>query len=105
MRLAACVLVLGGTVSLVAQGPTFTTRVRTVRVDVSVRQNGEPVRGLGAADFEVLDNGVRQAVDYVGQDGTPISVVLALDMSGSVQGERLSQLRAAGTVLASKLES
>ena len=98
-------LALSTTGVLRAQGPTFSSRARTVRVDVSVRQGGQPVTGLSAADFDVLDNGVRQTVDYVGQEDTPVNVVLALDMSGSVQGARLAQLRAAGTVLTSKFQA
>ena len=103
------VLVIGGVAlfgiaGVHAQAPTFSSRARTVRVDVSVRQGGQPVMGLGAADFEVLDNGVRQVIDYVGQEDTPVNVVLALDMSGSVQGARLSELRTAGTLLTSKFQ-
>jgi VWFA-related protein len=87
-----------------AQTPTFSSRVDTVRVDVSVRQDGQAVRGLAAGDFEVLDNGVPQKVDLVGFEETPVNVVLALDMSGSVQGMRLTQLRTAGTRLVTALQ-
>ena len=44
--------------------------------------------GLGPADFEVLDNGVPQAVELVSYDQIPLNVVLAFDMSDSVAGER-----------------
>ena len=82
--IAGRALVAGGIALIVtgvlqAQGPTFSSRARTVRVDVSVRQGGQPVTGLGAADFDVLDSGVRQVIDYVGQEDTPVNVVLALD--------------------------
>lgn len=89
--------------SMTPQGATFASRVDSVRVDVSVRQGGKAVGGLAAADFEVFDNGVRQTVDFVGLENTPVNVVLALDMSGSVQGTRLAQLRKAGTVLVTAL--
>jgi Ca-activated chloride channel family protein len=86
-----------------AQGPTFSARTETVRVDVSVIDRDRPVRGLTAADFELLDNGVSQRIDFVGFEDTPVSVMLALDMSGSVQGARLVQLRDAGARVTSSL--
>jgi VWFA-related protein len=79
--------------------PVFSARVETVRVDVSVRRGSDVVRGLRASDFEVFDNGVSQEVELVGFETTPVGVVLALDMSASVQGERLEQLREASTRL------
>ena len=85
------------------QGTVFASRTDTVRVDVSVRQNGRAVEGLLASDFEVLDNGVRQQVDFAALDQMPVNVVLALDMSGSVQGQRLGQLQEAGTRLVDML--
>ncbi|HEY6555403.1 MAG TPA: VWA domain-containing protein, partial [Vicinamibacteria bacterium] len=54
-----------------------------------------------ADDFEVRDNGVRQAVQIVGDPlaapghGKPADIVLALDVSDSVRGEQLAQLKAA----------
>jgi len=86
-----------------SQQPTFASSIDTVRVDVSVRQGGQAVRGLTGNDFEVVDNGVRQQITFIGLDRTPLNVVLALDMSGSVQGTRLDQLRAAGTRLVDAL--
>ena len=37
--------------------PVFRAEVDVVRVEVLVTRGGVPVRGLGAADFEVRDNG------------------------------------------------
>jgi Ca-activated chloride channel family protein len=82
-----------------AHAQTFSTKVEAVRVDVLVTDGGRPVSGLTAADFEVLDNGVRQQVDLVFFEQLPINVVLALDMSGSVSGERLDHLRRAASAL------
>ena len=81
-----------------AQQPTFTSRMEAVRVDVAVTQRGRPVQGLTAADFDVFDNGVRQTVQLIVTDEIPIDLVLALDMSGSVTGERLEHLRSASQV-------
>ena len=88
-----------------AQQPMFSSRVDTVRVDVSVRQGMRPVGGLTAADFEVLDNGVRQQVEFAALEHMAVSVVLALDLSGSVEGARLAQLRAAGQRLIGMLSA
>jgi Ca-activated chloride channel family protein len=79
-----------------AQQPSFSARVESVRVDALVLEAGRPVRGLTANDFEVLDNGVPQQVDLVSFEQIPLNVVLTLDMSDSLAGERLEQLRDAG---------
>jgi Ca-activated chloride channel family protein len=79
--------------------PTFTTSVEAVYVDVFVTRDGGPVPGLAAADFEVRDNGVRQEVTLASLEEVPIVAVLAFDVSGSVVGERLEDLRAGGRAL------
>ena len=88
--------VLVATASLAAQSATFSSRIEAVRVDVLVTDNGRIVRGLRPADFEVLDNGVVQHVDLGSFEELPVNVILALDMSESMVGERLEHLRAAG---------
>src|SRR5882762_10058287 len=75
------------------QQPAFSARIESVRVDVLVLDNGHPVRGLTPADFEIADNGVGQQVDLVSFEQIPLNVVLALDMSDSLAGERLAQLQ------------
>lgn len=87
-----------------AQAPTFASKVEAVRVDVLVTDRGQPVRGLGRSDFEILDNGVLQQVDLVSFEQIPLNVILALDMSDSVAGERLDHLRSAGTALLAGLK-
>jgi VWFA-related protein len=85
------------------QSPAFSSKVEAVRVDVLVTDNGEAIRGLGASDFELFDNGVPQTVELVSFDQVPLNVILALDMSDSVAGERLEQLRGAGSGLLAAL--
>lgn len=68
----------------------FSLRTDVVVLDVSVRQRGEIVRGLTAQGFDVRDNGVRQNVTSV-----RFADVLALDLSRSVRGATLDDLRAA----------
>jgi VWFA-related protein len=82
----------------------FSTKVEVVRVDVLATDSGRPVLGLGATDFEVLDNGVPQDVEFVSYDQIPLNVVLAFDMSESVAGERLEHLRSAGTAVLAGLK-
>lgn len=88
-----------------SQAPTFSSRVDIVRIDVSVRRNGRAVRGLTTEDFEVYDNGVRQRISFVRSEETPINLVLALDMSDSLRGPGLAQLRAASARLVQMLKA
>jgi VWFA-related protein len=97
--LQAAVLVVAGSAPAWPQTPTFSTKVEAVRLDVLVTDKGHPVRGLRAADFEVRDNGVLQQVDLVRLEQLPVNLILALDMSASVAGDRLADLRGAGRML------
>ena len=111
MRRAAGVSILCATAAVVpAQDvPVFSTGIEVVRVDVSVLRDGKLVEGLEARDFEVRDNGVLQAVEIVGDPraagdaGKSIDVVLALDVSDSVRGDPLEQLKAAAHALVDML--
>jgi VWFA-related protein len=104
-RIAACVLLVGAAaVRAQEPSPDFRTRVETVRVDVLVTDGGRPVRGLQAADFEVVDNGVPQRVDFASFEQIPLNVVLALDMSESVGGQRLVHLQNAARQLVDSLK-
>lgn len=71
---------------------TFRAKRESVRVDVLVTDHGKPVTGLGPGDFDVRDNGVAQTVDLAVTDEAPVNAVLALDMSRSVVGSRLTEL-------------
>jgi VWFA-related protein len=48
------------------------------------KKTGHPVRDLKAMDFELLVDNVRQQITYFSEDQLPLSVVLLLDVSGSV---------------------
>ncbi len=93
---AVLVLALAGAPRATAQDPVFRGAVDGIRIDALVTDNGHPVAGLRPADFEVRDNGVLQEVDVVSLGDVPLSVVLALDLSASVSGERLTRLVRAG---------
>jgi Ca-activated chloride channel family protein len=77
------------------QTPRFVSRRDVIRVDALVTDHGKPVTGLTPQDFEVRDNGVLQTIDLALADETPINAILALDLSESVAGDRLQQLRQA----------
>jgi len=48
------------------------------------KKTGHPVRDLKSMDFELLVDDVRQQITYFSEDQLPLSVVLLLDVSGSV---------------------
>ena len=73
----------------------FRSSTDAVLVDVQVLAGGKPVSGLTAADFELKDSGVRQDIQVASFADVPISLLLALDVSASVEGERLERLTAA----------
>ena len=77
-----------------AQQP-FRSGVDVVRVDALVTDGHRPIAGLKAADFELLDNGVLQQIDSVALESQPLAVVLVLDTSGSVAGNKMAHLAAA----------
>jgi len=53
----------------------------------------------------VRDNGVVQKVDFVGFDEVPINLVLTFDVSGSVTGRKLEDLRSAGHAIVDQLRA
>ena len=81
----------------------FRSGAEVVLVDVEVMRNGRPVTGLTADDFELTDSGVRQAVQAVSLADQPLSIVLALDVSASVRGEPLEDLKRAALKAADAL--
>ena len=95
----AAVAVVWLATPLVARQQVFTSRVDSVRLDVLVLNNNQPVVGLTAADFEVRDNGVLQQIDHVSFEKVPLNVVLALDMSGSLRADALAHVRDASRAL------
>jgi len=85
-----------GLLAASAQIPTFSVKREEVRIDVLVTDSGRPVENIQASDFEVLDNGVRQTIESASFQEIPASVILVLDMSGSVAGRLMDHLKKAG---------
>ena len=78
------------------QTPTFRAAADAVQVEVSVRDGrGRPIAGLAPADFRVTDNGVQQRVTDASYGQLPIDITVLLDVSRSVTGPVLDQLRRA----------
>jgi VWFA-related protein len=78
-----------------AAAQRFRSGVDVVAVDALVTEGGRAVTGLQAADFQLRDNGVLQEIDSVSVDEAPISMLLALDTSNSIQGPTLGHLKQA----------
>lgn len=96
IRTSLVVGILLSATALASQRPIFKSRVDLVRVDLLVVRGGQPVAGLTADDFEVVDNGVPQDVERVSFEEAPIDVLLVFDNSRSVAGPRLLHLVEAG---------
>ena len=73
--------------------PVFRAGADVVTVEASVRRDRRAVVGLTAADFELLDNGVAQEISDVTYEKLPIDVTVLLDVSSSVTGPVLDELR------------
>jgi len=78
------------------QGFSFRTAVDLISVTATVTdRGGRFVGGLRAEDFEIYENGKLQAVTQFDAERVPVSLGIALDTSGSMQGEKMSAARAA----------
>ena len=84
---------------------TFRAGTDAVTVEASVWRDKRPVTGLKASDFELLDNGVPQTISDLSYERLPIDVTVVLDVSASVTGAVLDQLRQAVRQLKSDLGS
>jgi Ca-activated chloride channel family protein len=77
--------------------PRFHVNVRLVNVFLNVTDaNGAPVGGLTKDDFALSEDGVPQKIAYFDrQTNMPLSMVLAIDTSGSVRKDTGVEVRAA----------
>lgn len=75
------------------------TELVTFEVSVTDKQ-GKPVKNLQAGDFKIFEDGVERKIDFFEPikrqtDSRPLSMVFALDVSGSMTTEELLQLKKA----------
>lgn len=84
----------------VPQQPTFRSGVQTVALHATVRSSeGRLVPNLTADDFEVRDEGRVVPITLFSADPQPITVVLLLDMSGSMESHFLRVREATGALI------
>jgi VWFA-related protein len=88
-------LLAPATVPIRQQEPaaTFRSGADVVTVEAAVRRDKRPLTGLKITDFELLDNGVAQEISDLNYERLPIDVTVVLDVSASVTGAVLDQLR------------
>jgi VWFA-related protein len=89
--------------SLTASAQQFRSTAELVSVDVLVTDGRAPVTGLVAGDFELTDNGTLQTVEQIYVEQLPVNVIMVLDTSGSVRGERLRALKAGARTVINRL--
>jgi Ca-activated chloride channel homolog len=78
--------------------------VEAVLVPVVVTEGGRFVRGLGKRDFEVFEDGAPQQVIALASEESPLDLVLAIDISGSMEGA-LADVKSAVKQLLSQLRT
>jgi Ca-activated chloride channel family protein len=84
----------------------FASGVAQVEVYATVVDaTGAPVRGLTAADFEVREDGVPQAISTFVAGEFPATIALAVDRSVSMAGQPLQTARTAARVLLASLRA
>lgn len=57
----------------------------TIDAQVTRKKTGEVIGGLSQGDFTIYEDGIKQQITYFSQDKLPLSIVLLLDVSASVQ--------------------
>ena len=103
MRWRWAVVAFVAALSSTASGQQFRSGAELVSVDVLVTDGRSPIAGLTAADFELTDNGAPQTVEQIYVEQLPLNVVMVLDSSGSVRGERLRALKAGALTVIDRL--
>lgn len=83
-------------------GYTESVRTDAVLVPVIVTHGGQFVRGLTKQDFEIVEDGTKQSIASMASEESPLDLVLAIDVSGSME-RSLDQVKAAVKELLSKL--
>lgn len=96
-------IIFGAALNLYSQNADDTIRVETELIPFEITvsdKSGKPVRGLTAEDFRLFEDGAQRPIDFFEplkrqNDSRPLSIVFALDVSGSMTAEELGKLRGA----------
>jgi Ca-activated chloride channel homolog len=110
-RLVCAILFLSLATAIYAQNDDGEIKIETELVPFEVTvtdKNGNPVRGLKAEDFRVFEDGVERPIDFFEpikktDESRPLSIVFALDVSGSMTPDELSKLRGALQIFVKRL--
>jgi Ca-activated chloride channel family protein len=74
----------------------FRTGVELINVNATVTDaSGRFVSGLRKDDFQLFEDGVRQEITHFNSERVPVSLGIALDTSGSMNGEKMLAAREA----------
>ncbi len=79
-------------------------QIEAVLVPVIVTDGGQFVRGLQQQEFEVFEDGVRQPIASMVSENAPLDLVVAIDISGSME-DSLHEVKPAVRQLLSKLRT
>ncbi len=97
--LTACLAVgavLAASAQDVPRAGRFSASVDVVHLTVTVSdEQGRAITGLTREDFEVFEDGQPRAITYFDHARAPVSLGLAIDTSGSMEGEKLQAAREA----------
>jgi Ca-activated chloride channel homolog len=101
---AGCPVIAAFTQSQTQQKtPTFSVTVDLIKVPITVfDEHGGVIQDLRPSDFWVYEDGQRQQIRSLSMDKNPVSVVLLLDSSGTVEKE-LRQIKEAAEGFADAL--
>lgn len=87
--IAALLLCTGAVGASTAQGPLFRSRVDLVALSLTVvNEGGRFVTGLAREAFTVTEDGRTRSIAHFTSDPVPVSLVIAVDASGSMVGQR-----------------
>lgn len=92
-------LLIGLMTAVYAQEDVIRVETDLVGFEATVTdRDGKPVRGLELKDFRIYEDGVQRPIDFFeplkkSVESRPLAVVFALDVSGSMTGDELAQLR------------
>jgi Ca-activated chloride channel homolog len=102
-RMALVTAALAVTPAASAQIAVFKSGVDIVPLTVTVTDTkGKYVTGLTGNDFEVFEDGVKQAVTFFAREDVPVDVALLVDTSASMDGD-LALVKSAASGLVARL--